>query len=210
MSAPLPALLAESSGPLGSTARIDLGVPHGPLGELAQLLSRVNGFTVFGAGVQVFRAGGEGFGPELENWNGPQVWKDTYDGLADGLFCFGQDVLGTQFAVHQDQVVAFDPETAEITEVVGSSLDDWATWLLDDPLVNGTAGLADQWELAHGRLGANERLVPLRFLALGGEVALGNLVVRDAVEAMRIRGPIAQQLHDLPDGAHVEFVDDDD
>jgi hypothetical protein len=49
-------------------------------------------------------------------------------------------------------------------------------------------------------------LIPLRFFELGGEVAFDNLVVKDAAEAMRIRGPIAVQIHDLPPGTEIRLI----
>ena len=39
----------------------------------------------------------------------------------------------------------------------------------------------------------------------GGRYDLDNFVAYDAVTAMRIRGPIAQQVHDLPDGATIRL-----
>ncbi|MGW4112418.1 SMI1/KNR4 family protein [Actinosynnema sp. NPDC004786] len=203
MLSPLEDLLTRAQGRLGQDAQVDFGV-GGAFGELAALLSGRNGFTVFGSAVQVYRAGTPGAGPELGEWNTGELWKDTFGGLADDVFCFGQDVLGTQFGILGEQVVLFDPETADV-EVIGKSLQDWAAWLLADPQTNATVGLTVDWERTHGRLSPDQRLVPLRFLALGGELELDNLVVKEAAEAMRVRGPIAQQLHDLPDGAEIDL-----
>jgi hypothetical protein len=208
MTTPVQELLTRVRAPLGQPAAVDFGVPTGPLNELARLLSHLNGFSAFGSAVQVYRAGVDGFGPELLEWNTGPLWKDTFNGLADAVFCFGQDVLGTQFAIADDQVVVFDPETAD-TELIGRTLDDWASWLLDDPLVNATVGLTVEWERERGNLQPHQRLLPLQLIALGGELALDNLVVREAAEAMRIRGPIAQQLHDLPDGAEINLKIED-
>lgn len=38
-------------------------------------------------------------------------------------------------------IVTFNPETGQM-KALGPSLDDWATWLLDNPDVNGAAGFA--------------------------------------------------------------------
>ena len=198
-------LLERARGPLGPSVAVDFGVASGPFAELAHLLHRLNGFFAFNAGIQVYPAGGTTGAPELATWNESATWKQTYGGLADAFFCFGQDVLGTQFAIAEgDTVVAVDPETAESTHI-GDSLEAWASWLLDDPAVNATDGLARAWQDANGPLALNERLVPVQFLVLGGAVALDNLVVRDAVTAMRIRGPVANQIASLPDGAHVQL-----
>jgi hypothetical protein len=204
MATPLQQLMAQAEGPLGHPATVDFGIPEGALHELATMLTDMNGFIVFGAGVHVFRAGTDGVGPELLDWNTGDPWKDTYGGLADNVFCFGQDVLGTQFGIAEERVVIFDPETGD-QEVLGDSLNDWAAWLLEDPEENGTSGLAAEWERLHGPLHADQRLIPRQLFALGGEYTVDNLVVKNAAEAMRIRGPIAAQIHDLPDGAQVSF-----
>lgn len=200
----LETLLGRARGPSGPPVEIDLGVPAGPFAELSRMLTRLNGFFAFNAGVQVYRAGDPGAGPELVSWNDETTWKDTYGGLTGDVFCFGQDVLGTQFAVLHGHVVAVNPETAGV-EPIGPSLESWAAWLLDDPAVNATAGLAKAWQDEHGPLRPEERLVPLRFFVLGGGYELDNLVAKDAVTAMRIRGPIAQQLDGLPDGAQIRL-----
>lgn len=197
-------LLQRARGPLGPPVDVDFGVAQGPVQELARLLSAMNGFFAYDAGVQVYRAGDEGDGYDVLNWNSTQLWKSHYEGLADDCFCFGQDVLGTQFAVLGEQVVAFDPEDATHT-VIGTSLVDWSAWLAADPQVNATAGLALAWQRANGALAAHERLLPRRPIILGGAVAFENLVVSDAAKAMRVRGPIAKQLHDAPDGSRVRI-----
>ncbi len=198
-------LLGRARGPMGRSAELDFGVESGPLAELGAVISRINGFFLFNAGVQVFRVGEEGLGPDLLDWNGEDTWKDTYDGLADDLFCFGQDIFGRQFAiVDGEEVVVFDPETARAT-TLGHSLEDWAAWLLADEDVNGAASFAYAYQQERGPLDPGERLVPLTFFVAGGGYDFDNLVVRDAVTAMRIRGPIAQQIHDLPDGATIRI-----
>lgn len=193
-------LLDRSRGPTGQPREVDLGIERGPLAELGTLLSRRNGFFAFNAGIQVYRAGEPGLGPELQHWNTASTWKDTYGGLGDGLFCFGQDLLGRQFAVQDtNHVVVFDPETAERTPV-GESLEAWAAWLWDDPDINGTRGYATAWQDQHGPLTPNQRLIPMRFFTFGGSYGFDNIAVKDAHVCMRIRGPIAQIIKRSADG----------
>ncbi|MEV4614294.1 SMI1/KNR4 family protein [Kitasatospora sp. NPDC049258] len=198
-------LLGRARGPMGPSAELDFGVAGGPLAELGTVLSRINGFFLYNAGVQVFRVGEEGLGPDLLSWNEESTWKDTYDGLADDLFCFGQDIFGNQFAVLEGtEVVRFDPETAEV-EVLGTSLEDWARWLLADPEVNAAANFAYAFQQQNGPLEPGQRLVPLQFFVTGGGYGFDNFAVRDAATAMRIRGPVAQQVYNLPDGATINL-----
>ncbi|OAP20440.1 MULTISPECIES: hypothetical protein [Amycolatopsis] len=176
--------------------------------ELAALLSTVSGFTVFDAGIQVFHAGERGLGPELQHWNTPGTWKDSYRGRADGLFCFAQDLFGRQFAIANNRrVVAFEPETAD-TRMLGDRLGDWAAWLLADPDDRGAHAFARAWQDRHGPLAHDHRLVPHRLFAFGGGYDDANLAAADAAACMRIRGPLSASIHDLPDGAQVHLMAD--
>ncbi len=199
-------LLARARAPLGPSITLSLGADDGPLAELARLLSEVNGFTAFNAGIQVFHAGARGIGPELGQWNHRATWRYTYGELTDRLFFFAQDLFGVQFAIdNREHVVRFDPETAE-RDHIGPSLEDWAAWLLEEPDVRGAHRYATAWQDIHGALEHTTRLIPLRFFTLGGSYDHDNIVVRDAVTCMRIRGPLARQMHDLPDGARVNLM----
>lgn len=196
-------LLDRARGPMGPEAEVDLGDPRLAFGELSRLISALNGFFAFNAGIQVFRVGDEGWGPELSQWNLPATWKSAYGALADDLFCFGQDLLGAQFALDRSAaVVRFDAETGR-RQPLGDSLEDWARWLLADP-AHGCSGLAVAWQRANRALEPDERLIPRRLLVSGGAVQLDNLMAMDAAKAMRIRGPVAQQVHGLPPGIKVK------
>jgi hypothetical protein len=200
----LTTLLDRASDPLAAPVDVDFGVDTGPLAELRTVLGTRNGFFCFNAGIHLFRAGDTGHGYDLGHWNAPDTWKDTYGGLADGPLWFAQDLLGHQFGALPDGVCVLDPETGDVDPVSGS-LEEWAAWLLSDPDGNGRYAMATQWQDAFGPLAVTERLVRLRPLVLGGENAVENIVVRDAVTCMQVRGPVAQQIADLPDGAQVEF-----
>lgn len=51
----------------------------------------------------------------------------------------------------------------------------------------------------------SERLLPKRPFVLGGEFAVDNLYVLDAVQGMRLRSELATEIASLPDGAAVTF-----
>ncbi len=199
-------LISRGRAPLGASMTVHFDTASGPLAELATVLSRHNGFTVFNNGVQVFRAGTAGLGPEVQSWNDPGAWKSTYGGLADGLLCFAQDLFGVQFAIDEEnRVVRFDPETAD-RRIIGVSVNSWAQWLLADPDVNGTYGFATAWQDRFGALQHNQRILPRTLFALGGSYDFDNLSVEDSLRCMRIRGPIAQRVHDTPDDGLVNLI----
>jgi hypothetical protein len=199
---PLEELTRQGHSPLGPPVRVDLG--PGLPGELAALLARTNGFSVFDAGVVVFPAG-QGRGPELGAWNATETWRYTYGSLIDGLYFFAQDLFGVQFAIEDGhRVSTFDPETGD-RATIGTSLNEWADWLLAAPDERGARSFAKRWQSVHGPLTDDERLLPRTLFVLGGGYDESNLVVRDAVTCMRVRGPIAQQIHDLPDGVPIHL-----
>jgi hypothetical protein len=179
-------LLDRARAPLGPPMEIDLGDGLGR--QLAALLSSTNGFAVFNYGIQLFHCGPEGLGPELRHWNDDATWKHTYGTLADGLLCFAQDLFGVQFAIEDQLIVTFDPETAD-RHTIGESLDDWAEWLLAEPDERGAWSLATAWQKNHGPLDHNERLLPKTFFVFGGKYTGNNLTVSDAAKAHAYQGP---------------------
>ncbi len=198
-------LLDRARGPMGPAVQLDFGVPTGPVVELATALAEVNGFFVFNAGVQVFRAGADGLGYDLEHWNEPDTWKDAYEGMADDLFCFGQDLFASQFAIDDGaQVVLMDAETGE-RHRLGDSLEDWAEWLFADPEHNGHGDTARGWQDQFGALDVTERLIHPQPLVLGGEHAADNVAVVDGISVLRALGPLAVAIRDLPPGTPIDF-----
>lgn len=194
-------ILSACAGPLSDEPVT--GLPDTRLGaELAELLTRCNGFIGFESALLVRGAGDEP--GRLGNWNHPTGWRMTYGPLADGLFFFAEDIFGTQFALLGDRVVLFDPETGD-AEPVGDSLDTWAGHILADWQVVTGFPLAREWQHRHGPLAPGQRLIPLQPFVLGGEFEVANLRVSDDVQAMLERGALAQQLHGLPDGTRVSI-----
>ena len=184
----LPAGLLELAGPLA--------------GELIELLKRKNGFYAFESALHVMPA--QARGPEigLADWNSESSWIHEYGGLAKGLLFFAEDIFGCQFCIGADGVYQFDPETGQ-TEKLATDLDGWADAILrDHPYLTGYP-LAHEWQQANGALAPGKRLVPKQPFVAGGEFAVANLAPLDAVAAMQMRGHIAVQIKDLPDGATI-------
>lgn len=194
-------LVSACTGPLSDEPVA--GLPDTRLGrELAGLLNQLNGFIGFESAL-VVRGAGEAPG-HLGNWNNRTGWRMNYGKLAEGLFFFAEDIFGTQFALLGDKVVLFDPETGD-NELVGDSIAEWAAYILDDWKVVTGWPLAHEWQAAHGPLQVGQRLVPIQPFVLGGDFEVSNLKIAPDVDGMLARGTLAQQLHELPDGAHVNL-----
>ena len=195
-------LLEIAGPPLTAAAPEPLDWPT-PLGtELTALLARANGFYAFESALHVRPSGGGG--QDLADWNEQTLWRDAYGGLADGLLFFAEDVFGGQFALASGGVVAFNPETGERT-ATANSLESWAATVLADYQFQTGYPLAHQWQQRHGALPPGQRLLPKRPFVLGGKYEMDNLYPLDAVQGMRLRGELAVQIRDLPDGATIRF-----
>lgn len=194
-------IASPSIGPPDTEPILGSATVHG---ELARMLAARNGFVAFESALHVFPTGWALEGETLERWNSPDLWRDHYDHLDDSVLFFAEDVFGGQFAIRNDAVEAFDPETGDFTPLA-TSIEGWAAAILADPEVLTGYPLAHQWQSQHRSLTTQQRLVPKRPFVLGGEFSLQNLYVLDAAKGMRLRGDIARQLKDHPDGTTVRF-----
>jgi hypothetical protein len=176
-------------------------------GRLNELLQSRNGFYAFESSLHVFPwlATPDPATMDLTRWNDDGLWRRGYDGLADGLTFFAEDIFGGQFALRGDEVVTFEPETGDVTWLA-ADLDGWTDRLLEDYRLLTGQPLGHDWQASRGPLPAGERLLPERPFVLGGGYDVENLYALDATEGMRLRGKLAVQLRDLPEGAKVRFT----
>lgn len=192
-------LVSIGTGPLAA------GSPAGAPEQLVPLLELSNGFYAFESALHVFPAGAAGSElPGLGEWNSATLWRDAYKELAEGLLFFAEDVFGGQFALRGSEVVTFEPETGEV-EVLAGDIEQWAAAVLADYQLLTGFGLAHEWQSSHGALAPGTRLLPKRPFVLGGEFAVDNLYALPAAQGMRLRGQLALQIRDLPDGATIQF-----
>ena len=173
--------------------------------RLRPLLERVNGFYAFESALHVLPSGST---PEravsLTSWNERNFWRNSFSGLADGLLFFAEDIFGGQFAFRGEKIVAFDPETGDV-QPLANDLEDWAEQVMVRYRVLTGYPLAHQWQEQNGPLPAGHRLLPKTPFVLGGKFVVCNLYPLEAVKGMRLRGELAVQIRDLPDGAQVQF-----
>jgi hypothetical protein len=117
---------------------------------------------------------------------------------------FAEDAFGSQFAIRDEGVHIFDPETGA-SEPMASSVQDWVDQLLAEHQVLTGSPVAHRWQQSHGPLPAGRRLVPKIPFVLGGEFEVSNVYAADAEMGMRLRAALAVQIRDLPDGAQVRY-----
>jgi hypothetical protein len=196
-------LLALASEPLGPGVTGE--VAAGRTGqELTELLESRNGFYALESALHVLPAGRAFVAASLDDWNAADGWRAAYGDMAEGLYFFAEDVFGGQFALGDDQVLTFEPETGE-AKPLASSIEDWADQLLADYEFLTGQPLAHEWQVRNGALAPGQRLVPKVPFVLGGDYDASNVYAVDAAVGMELRGELATQLRDLPDGAKVTY-----
>lgn len=171
--------------------------------ELQKLLEKKNGIYAFESALHIFPSNCSNE-IDLETWNRPDCWKEEYDADLEEYLFFAEDAFGGQFAISNNVIFRFDPETGEL-EHFANSIEEWASKILEDYDFETGYSLASEWQKINRPLKKGERLLPKIPFVLGGEYNIENLYASDAVEGMRFRASIARQIRDLPDGAQVKL-----
>lgn len=174
-----------------------------PNSALHGLLSRKNGFFAFEYALEVFPSGMSALSYPLERWNDYTLWRISYGDLAPKGICFAQDAFAGQFVL-SDLIYTFDPETGD-TEPFATSLEEWAINVLSDYRAVTGYPVAHDWQSEHGRIAPRSRLTPITPFVLGGEFSASNVVQMDAVQSLKLRGNLAQQIRDAPDGSKIIY-----
>ena len=172
--------------------------------EIGAVLSVKNGFYAFEGALHVFPDTGVPGEYGLDRWNESKLWRRNYNGMADNIVFFAEDAFGTQFGLHREMIGTFDPETGEFS-TMASSVEEWASKVLDDYSFWTGHPVAKEWQIHHGRIEAGMRLVPTIPFVMGGPFEAENVKAVDAVEGMRFRASIAVQIRDVPEGAEIEL-----
>ena len=173
--------------------------------ELEALLHLRDGFVTLGGALVVRPSVTVAAVRGIEDWNQLTLWRRPY-ARATSLLFFAESVLGRQYALHKDEVVAFDAVTGT-WEHVGFGLDRWAEHVLDDPAALGADALAE-WVAEHGTLLPSQRLQP-RVLPQWQEDDAGapELRVIDDIELMRRYARLHKETREHP-GVLPEGFDD--
>ena len=170
--------------------------------EIMSLLEKRNGFQAFESSLEIFHLS-DGGSYSIFEWNSPSLWIEEYRELRPSGICFAQDIFGGQF-VYRNGVSLFDPETGDISPF-SESIEQWAERILHDYKVVTGQPIAHSWQVIHGPIQPNHRLIPLIPFVLGGDFSADNVVSMEAAKSMRLRANLARQLCNLPDGAQVVY-----
>lgn len=170
--------------------------------ELADLLLLRNGFWAYESCLLV-RPLTSAMPPRgLTDWNNQALWKGAYALDLSSVLFFAEDVFGEQHCLHNDLVRTFDPETGEL-ENLATSLEEWASVMLDDYEYRTGYPLGHEWQTSRQPLEPGKRLLPRVPFVLGGKFELENLYMVDEIEGMRARACVANQIRDVPDGGKI-------
>lgn len=201
-------LLSSASSPLSDHEPALTDQLHSLAGSLADdllsMLRERNGFYALESALHVFPSHSSQQEIGLDKWNECALWRSEYKGMADGCLFFAEDAFGGQFCVKDSKVYTFDPETGALN-YLADDIEGWAKAIVSDYEVLAGYSLAHQWQMQHGPLPAGKRLLPKIPFVASGEFALDNLYLGDAVEGMKFRASMANQIKDLPDGAQIKF-----
>jgi hypothetical protein len=144
----------------------------------------------------------------IVEWNDASLWKAGYGERCRDVVFFAEDTFGGQFGATHDEIVQFDPETAEFSSVARTA-EGWLKKITSDPKFFTGFPVLEAWENMNGRLPLAWRLMPKQFFVLGGEFHSNNMIARHDLEGMRIRQQLWEKIKDLPDGQQIEFRVDD-
>jgi hypothetical protein len=191
--------------PNGTASDLDSLDEFGQNGiQIKEILTRKNGFFCFEQALRFFPTETTETSWGFLEWNSPSLWKDEYRGLADNVFCFAEDIFGNQFGISNSSVCFLNAETGDM-ETIACSIEEYIEKLLSDFNYMTGYQFAHEWQEYCGCLSGRHRLLPKKPFVLGGDYDLSNLVALDSVRVMKTLGNLASQIHDLPEGAQIQF-----
>jgi hypothetical protein len=88
---------------------------------------------------------------------------------------------------------------------MATNFEDWAKHILEKYNYLTGFGLAHEWQTRNGIIPVGQRLLPKVPFVLGGKFTIDNLYLLDSVSGMRLRGDLAQQIKNSPDGTKIKF-----
>lgn len=200
---------AELGPPLaGSEAGLDLIAAHAERGsELADLLLDRNGCYSSTRALLIRPLQSDAAPKGIVEWNAEGGWRSHFKADLAGALFFAEDLFGEQFAVRQNAVWRFEPESADWS-FCAPTLGAWAESLLDEegqPELE--APLAKQWQAQHGKIPSGKRLrPPIPFIFKeSANASLDDFRPIPEDEVMGFLATIANALRDVPAGGQIQL-----
>jgi hypothetical protein len=206
---PLDKLLSLSSDAISKAKPSLSGFAHDQncrtgTNELSRVLSKKNGFWCFEKALHVYAAD-PAVSQNIVDWNRAEGWRSAYANLAKNALFFAQDIFGFQFYILEKNVFQFDTETGE-SELLGASIEDWASLILSDYAFYSGYPIAHEWQTKHGAIQGINRLMAKTPFFLGGEFNVNNLYEMSPYKMAELRASIYLQTKDLSEGEQVKIV----
>ena len=174
------------------------------LEQLNIVLKEKNGFYVFESALHVFPSISSDNQIGIIEWNETSLWKTYYNFDLSNVTFFAEDIFGNQFCIKDKTICLFDVESMSF-EYLATSMEEWAELIIYNYDMLTGFKVAHEWQQLNGVLPTKQRLLPKIPFILGGEYSLNNLYTSDAIEGMRFRASIANQIKDLPDGVPIKI-----
>lgn len=132
--------------------------------------------------------------------------KKEFGELFEGLYSFGQDIFGNQFAfiAKSSAIVLFECESADVKEIA-SNFENWIDEILGDLDYYTGQSLGNQW-MESNDFFSDERLCPRRPFIIGGEYEIENLHSLDYPKYIEFYADLAKQIVNIKDGEKVKIT----
>jgi hypothetical protein len=180
--------------------------PNSPFSRLPRLLQKLltlsNGLDILSGSYRLFGLGGQA-PRDMVSWNQPDTWKFSWGERAAPYFCFGESVLGNQFAFRESEMRADGPTPVyELYAVTLYEITKYASFdaFLDLGFFNGVSDDAYHQRIAQarsemGKFDFNQHLAFMPSPLLNaGEVANLHLMPMTARAHMIVNGDLWSQL----------------
>jgi hypothetical protein len=165
--------------------------------------SQAGGGVAYDGALRLFPYWANGGLASYPEWNSKAGWRSFYGELAPEWDSFGEDAFGVQYLISPGEapvVAIFWSETGEV-EHLGVGPSEFLDMVSEDPENTISLGFYRACVARYGELPLGKHFAMRVESALGGQLAVDNVVPMDALEHMRALAHIAGQLRTVPIGS---------
>ncbi|MGN6492794.1 MAG: SMI1/KNR4 family protein [Agriterribacter sp.] len=133
------------------------------------------------------------------------LFNKYYADLVSGVFLFGEDVFGNQFAFLEDgKIVLINIETAS-AEFTLNNFDDFVKQFFENMDYYSGNSILEKWLVKYGPVEEFKKLCPRKPFVIGGGYEIDNFYALDKEELFKFNSHLARQIKDLPDGVEIQI-----